>query len=234
MAKAWYEADKKDPRVLVSTSANAGGQFLMPLRVEDTRPIGAPDLVLLADGTVFVSWPEHYNQNENALWLRRISPGGSLSVPVLLAVLPAGQPKPKLARVKDNDATPAQLLLAYAIGNGDTAQIVTRLLTIAPPETVNKAKSCNCPDDDEAARGYALKGRIVSLVPARDALVVQHDEISGVLPAATTEFKTDSSVLKFATVGNDVFARVEKRGDQWWLFSARLILRPQNPSTHQP
>lgn len=233
MAKAWFEADRNDPRILVSTSPNAGEQFLMPVRVEDTQPTGAPDLVLLNDGTVFVSWPEHYNQNEVALWLRRISPGGSLSVPVLLAVLPAGQPKPKLELVKDYDATPAQLLIAYSLGEEEAAQIITRLLTIAPP--VATANPCQtCPDPDEATRGHALRGRVITFSTAHNTLTVSHGEIVGVLPSGTTEFKVDPATLKQVAANNEVFARIEKRDDEWWLFATRLLIQPQNASTPRP
>jgi len=226
LATVWFVADKNDPRVLLSVSPDAGQHFLMPQRIEDTRPVGGPDLVLLSDGTVFASWLEHYNKDETAIWLRRISPGGDLSVPVLLATLPSDHASPRLALVKDYDATPAQLLLAYTLGDGDASQIVTRLLTIPLPGTFPSANPCNCPTGDEAVRGYALKGRIVSLVPAHAALIVQHDAIPGVLPAATTEFKTDPSVLNLAAAGNEVFARIELRSTEWWLFSARLIVRP--------
>jgi len=224
IATAWFVADQRDPRVLLSVSPDGGSHFLMPLHVEDTRPIGAPDLVLLADGTVFVSWPEHADKDETALWLRRISPGGELSVPVLLATLPTDHAVPRLAVVKDYDATSAQLLLAYSLGDGEASQIVTRLLTISLP-TNAPAKPCNCPGDS-AARGYALKGRVISLNITNETLVVQHDEIPGVLPAATTAFKTDPSLLKFAATGNEVYARIEQREGQWWLFGARLIIRP--------
>jgi len=226
LATVWFVADKKDPRILLSVSPDAGAHFLMPQRIEDTRPVGAPDVVLLADGTVFASWLEHYNQDETAIWLRRISPGGDLSVPVLLATLPTAAAAPRLVSAKDYDATAAQLLLTYTLGGGDTSQIVTRLLTIPFPGTTPTANPCNCPTNEETARGYALKGRIVALSQQRGTLTIQHDEIPGVLKAATTEFKTDPSVLKLAATGNEVFARIELRGTEWWLFSARLIARP--------
>jgi hypothetical protein len=226
LAILWFVADKKDPRVLLSVSPDAGQHFLMPQRIEDTLPVGAPDLVLLNDGTIFASWLEHYNKDETAIWLRRISPGGDLSTPVLIATLPSDRTSPRLALVKDYDATSAQLLLAYSLGDGDAAQIVTRLLTVPVPGSFPTANPCNCPTGDEAARGYALRGRVVSLAPEHGTLTVQHDEVPGVLPATTTEFKTDPSTLKAASVGNEVFARIELRGTEWWLFSARLIVRP--------
>jgi hypothetical protein len=226
LATVWFVADKKDPRILLSVSPDAGAHFLMPQRIEDTRPVGAPAVVLLSDGTVFASWLEHYNKDETAIWLRRISPGGDLSVPVLLATLPTDHAVPRLVLLKDYDATAAQLLLTYTLGEADSSQIVTRLLTIPFPGTTPTANPCNCPTDDETARGYALKGRVVALSQERGTLTVQHDDIPGVLKAATTEFKTDPSVLKLAATSNEVFARIELRGSEWWLFSARLIARP--------
>ncbi|MFT3868128.1 MAG: hypothetical protein QM715_06475 [Nibricoccus sp.] len=200
----------------------------MPLRIEDGRPSGDPDLVLLADGTVFVSWPEHYNQNETALWLRRISPGGALSVPVLLTVFPEGQPGQRLALVKDFDDKPAQLLLAYAVGQGDTSQILTRLLTIDFATTANRHNPCsNCPDPEDSARGYALRGRVVSISSTGNTLVAKHGGIGEILPAGETEFKIDPVTFKDATPGGEFFARIEKRGGVWWLFSASWVVRGQ-------
>jgi len=149
IATIWFVADEKDPRVLLSVSTDAGQHFLIPQRIEDTRPTGSPDLVLLDNGTIFVSWLEHYNRDESALWLRRISPGGHLSVPVLLATAPATAhlAAPRLARVKDYDTAPAQLLLAYALGEPGASQIVTRLLTLPRPATNGTRSPCNCPDD---------------------------------------------------------------------------------------
>lgn len=226
-AKAWFDPNPKDPSVLLSLRPDSREPFLMPARIEDTRPTGKPDLVLLADGTVFVSWPEHYNQDETALWLRRISPGGSLSVPVLLAVLPAGEPSIQLALVKDFDDKPAQLLIAYTIGKDNTSQVVTRLLTVDPANNNKRANPClQCPDPDDAARGYALRGRVVALSLEHHTVTVQHDELPGILSTTITEFKVDPTVLKTAAVGNDLFARIEKRDNNWWLFSARLLVRP--------
>ena len=224
IASVCFIADARDPRVLLSFSPDGGEHFLMPLHVEDSKPVGAPDLVLLADGTIFVSWLEQADNDEISIWFRRISSNGELSVPIVLANLPTHHTAPRLALIKDYDATSAQLLLAYTLGESDTSQIITRLLTIPIPSAV-AAKPCNCPGE-EAARGYALKGRVISIIAARETLAIQHEEIPGVLAAGTTEFKTDPSLLKFATTGNEVYARIEKRDNQWWLFGARLIMRP--------
>lgn len=225
-AKAWFDPSPKDPSIQVSVQPSPRDPFLMPTRVEDSRPCGKPDLLLLKDGTVFVSWPEHYNQNEIALWLRRISPGGSLSVPALLAVLPEGHLEPHLALVKDFDDQPAQVLLAYAQGEDETAQIIVRWLTIAPATNEARHNPCvACPDPDESARGYALHGHVISFSAKDATIVVEHSEIANVLPAGTTTFKIDPALLKAATTRAELFARVEKRDSHWWLFAPSWVVR---------
>lgn len=227
-AKVWFDYNPKDPSIQLSFKPGPQEYFLMPVRVENDRPNGAPDLVLLADGTVFVSWPEHYSQNETALWLRRVSPGGLLSVPVLLAVIPECQPNLHLALVKDFDDKPAQLLLAYTIGQGETSQIATRLLTIDPATDAAHRNPCvTCPDPDESARGYALRGHVVSFSTEKSTLTLQHSEIAGVLPAGKTTFKVDPALLESSAPSKELFARVEKRANDWWLFAASWVVRAE-------
>lgn len=228
IAKAWFDPAPKDPSIQLSIKPASNENFLMPVRIEDGHPTGDPDLVLLADGTVFVSWPEHYNQNETALWLRRISPGGTLSVPALLAVIPTSQLGQCLTLLKDFDDKPAQLLLAYTIGQGETAQIATRLLTIDPAtDDIRRSPCHNCPTTDDVARGYALRGQVVSFSAEHSTLTLQHNEIVGVLPVGKTTFKVDPAILKSAAPGNELFAHVEKRGNDWWLFNASWVVRAQ-------
>lgn len=227
-AKAWFDPAPNDPSIQLSVKPASHDLFLMPVRIEDGKPCGPPSLVLLADGTVFVSWPEHYNQGETALWLRRVSPGGSLSVPVLLAVLPDPPADLRLGLAKDFDDKLAQLLLVYSVGEGETAQIVTRLLTVAPATNEPRRGPCHtCPDADEAARGHGIRGKVVSFSTDRQTLTVKHSAIEGVLSAGTTEFKVDSVALGSASAGRELFARVEKRGTDWWLFAPSWIVSAQ-------
>jgi hypothetical protein len=75
---------------------------------------------------------------------------------------------------------------------------------------------------------------VVSSSADHSTLKISHGAISGVLPAATTEFKVDPATIEQSGTGNEIFARIEKRGDDWWLFAARLIVHPETPSTHRP
>lgn len=228
VAKAWFDSTPADPSIQFSLQPDPQAQFLLPLRIEDKRPISIPDLVLLADGTAMVIWWENYNEHEVALWLRRISPGGALSVPVLITTQPSdlGWHWPQLVILKDFDAAPAKLLLAYKVGYDTSSQIVTRLLTIAPATNEARHNPCStCPDPEDSARGYALRGQVVSFSAEHNILTLLHGEISGILPAGKTEFKVDPTLLQSAATGKELFARIEKRGNDWWLFSPSWIVK---------
>lgn len=227
-AKAWIEDSSDGRRVQLSLSPDAGAHFLLPLRIDDGHPCGAPDLLLLPDGTVFAAWPEHGDSgDETRLWLRRISPGGSLSVPVLLGSCTAPSPDVRIALVNRPETGPVRLLVAYVNGAGDSATIVTRLLAVDPATNTPRKNPCNCPDDDETAAGYALRGIITALAPDHSTVSIRHNEIPDVLPEGVTEFKVEPSFFAEAKAGGEVLARTEKRGPDWWLLSPRLLVHPQ-------
>ena len=227
-AKAWYEGAACTARVLLSVSPDAGEHFLLPVQIDDSHPCGAPDLVLLSDGTVFAVWPERgLNREETLLWLRRVSPGGSLSVPVLLGSSTAASPIVQIALVNGFENGTARLLVAYVDGDGDNSHLVIRLVGIEPATQTARHNPCNCPDDDEAATGYALRGTITKLSPDHGVVSILHGEIPEVLPEGVNEFKVEASFFPQAKEGSEVYGRVEKRGDDWWLFSPRLLVRSQ-------
>ena len=53
--------------------------------------------------------------------------------------------------------------------------------------------------------------------PARD--------FAGVLLAGKTTFKVDPAILKNVAANSELFARIEKRDDSWWLFNASWVVR---------
>jgi hypothetical protein len=209
----------------------------MPLRIDDGRPISAPTLVMLADGTVFVSWLEHYNQDEAALWLRRVSRGAERSVPVLLATLPAScaATRLQLALLAEEPGSPGRLLLAYPLVSDGVSQVVTRLLSVSPPPSDTATRGCaSCPPADEAARGHALRAHIVSVQHAQSTVVIRHGGIAGVLPAGSTECHVPPELFNLVAAGSDIFARIERREKSWRLFDVRLIVSSQTGSTGRP
>lgn len=214
LAAAWFTA-ADGPRVHVSTSSSAGIQWLMPARVDDIAPLGRPSLVMLDDGATLVSWVERDDSVES-VFLRRLSPRGTLGAPVRLARAVTGHPQ--LVRVRDGGATPAQLLLA-ALSDGG---LVTHVVTLPDASLLAEADACDCDPRPEAERGYALKGRIVSIDRDASTLTLAHTGIPGVMKPAATAFKTGPDTLAAAQAGRDAFAHAERIGPDWWLFNLRL------------
>lgn len=220
VAVAWFSV-ADGPRVNVSTSSNAGGQWLMPNRVDDVSPIGRVSVVLLDDGAQLVSWVER-SAADYLILLRRVSSRGTLSVPAELVRQTDDPGHPRLTRVKDGDATPAQLLLTYAAAGKPAA----RLITLPSATQLAETDSCDCDPRPEDQRGYAIKGRIVSINPDLGTLVLAHDAVPGVLKAATTTLHAAPDLLASAQTGTRILARIERIGPDWWLFNPRTLVSP--------
>lgn len=224
LAAAWFTA-ADGARLNLSVSSSAGGQWLIPNRIDDVAPLGRPALVMLDDGGNLAAWVERDGGGES-VWLRRLSPRGTLGVPVRIAQAITG--RPRLALVKDGDTTPAQLLLACLQSPSAPADtpLVTRLITLPDAALLAGADACDCDPRPEDQRGYGLQGRIVSLDRAAGIITVAHDAIPGVMKAATTAFKAAPDLLAAAQPGRRVFARTERIGPDWWLFNLRPLAAP--------
>jgi hypothetical protein len=230
----WLTHAGKSPRLLAALSTNAGALFFLPLQIDDGRPLGRADLVMLRDGSVYITWleAERLEKNTAALWLRRVSPGGALSVPVRLATgvsaTPAG--RPRVALLKDYDTAPAQLLVAHTQETDGIRQIVTQLLTLPPAESFSRDRGClSCPADDIARPGHPLLGKITRLLPESSEVIVAHAEIPGILPAGDTRFRCDETTWPALRGITRLSARIEKRGGHWWLFDIHALLTPGHP-----
>jgi hypothetical protein len=84
----WFTAADNEARVLARVSADAGKTFGPVARVDLGRPQGRVDGVMLADGTLVMSWLEMTGQEggkEGGIYLRMLSPTGELSAPRLVA-----------------------------------------------------------------------------------------------------------------------------------------------------
>jgi hypothetical protein len=232
IAAAWFTA-AGDARINLSTSSNAGVQWLAPNRVDDIAPVGRAGLVMLDDVSQLVSWVERV-KNDNVILLRRVSPRGSLDVPVQLGRT-TEQAIPRLARVKDGDSTPAQLLLVHVQPDStaptSNAQpsiaLVTRLITLPDASHLAEDDPCGCDPRPDEERGFALKGRIVAVDLEHGTLTVRHDDIPGLMKSAATVFKAEADVLHAARPDQVIFARIERKGANWSIFSVHtLVLRP--------
>jgi hypothetical protein len=221
----WFTAAGGEPRVLASVTPDAGARFLQPLRLDHGHPLGRVDTVMLADGSVLATWLEGAG-DQPGLWLRRVTPGFEPGQAVrLVALNPAHLAGfPRITLVKDYDATPARLAVVFT-GDDPAATLHTRLVTLPDLSTLAGRKPClPCDEDDaQAVRGFPMKGRIVSVVKERGSLIVQHNEIPGVMRAMTMELQADPDVLAAAAPNRELLARIERRGKSWWIFGVKWL-----------
>lgn len=218
---AWFTLANDQPAVYAATSATGGQPFLMPARIDDGKPLGQVSTVQLQDGTAFVSWVESESPSSpTAIWLRRIAPDGALSVPVRLATTSAARLSgtPRLAMLKDFDATAAELVLAHTLVDGGVAHLSTRLITVMAAEP-DRNPCALCPPEE--TRGSPVHGYIQSIDTKAGTAKVRHDDIPGVMPAMTMRFRVAPEELTKLQTNAEIFGRIERRGDGWWLFAVR-------------
>jgi hypothetical protein len=88
LGAVWFTGADGKPQVLAKLSADAGKTFGPSVRLDLGRPQGRVDSVLLADGTLAVTWLEMADlkaKTEGGIYLRTLSPAGLRSEPRLLA-----------------------------------------------------------------------------------------------------------------------------------------------------
>lgn len=83
-AAAWFTAANEQQRVYVAFSEDGGATFGAPLRVDDGKPVGRVDVVLLDENTAVVSWLEQ-TANGGEIRARRVPRNGQRSPAVKIA-----------------------------------------------------------------------------------------------------------------------------------------------------
>lgn len=235
VSAAWFTAADNEPRVLVSSSPSAGEIYTMPSRVDLGHALGRVDTLILRDGAQLVSWLEGPGDDDSqpaGLYLRRYASFGATLAP---AMITASKSKalvsgfPRMALLKDYDATAAQLVVAFTRDNGDTSQVETLLVTLPDAAVLAAAdSSCGCAPTGEELVGYPIRGKITAVAADHGTLKLQHVALPGVLRAGEREFKAAPEVLASlqASPGREALARVEQRSDGWWIFDVRLLGAP--------
>ncbi|HRI83520.1 MAG TPA: hypothetical protein PLF88_13835, partial [Opitutaceae bacterium] len=210
-------------------SPDAGARWLLPQRLDLGDPLGRVDTVQLHDGSRLVTWLEAAGEKEAGIYLRHLSAADEIGPPVLLASSTTARASgfPRLALVKDYDATPAQLLLAYTEDREPSA-MQTRLLTLPTLSALAGRKPClPCDEDDaNAVRGYAMKGVVSQVQPSRKLIWVRIEEIPGVMRATSLACRAEPALFEQLQPDQPVLGRIEKRGRDWWLFNVKLLGEP--------
>jgi hypothetical protein len=84
VAVAWFAAPVDKPRVTVAFSTDSGATFGPPVAVDDGRPLGRVDVVLLGGGAALVAWLEQVEASAS-LRVRRIRADGGRGDAVTVA-----------------------------------------------------------------------------------------------------------------------------------------------------
>lgn len=225
VAAAWYTAAESVPQVLVSYSPDAADRWLGAVRVDQGKPAGHPDVVLLRDGAVLVVWV----QSDGSLWLRRISPEYTLGV--LMPLAPAASvdvrsmPRAALRRDYAGGRSSAEVIVAYT-GAGKSAGIRSLRVTIPEGDLVAEERNCDCAPRPEDLQGFAIHGAITGVDAKHHSVQAIHDEVPGALEAGVHVFAVTAAEFGAMRRGVRFAGRVDWRDGAWRLFAIRELGEP--------
>lgn len=87
---AWFTAADEQPRVRAAFSSDGGRTFSDPIAIDEGRPAGRVDAVLLGDGSAAVVWLER-TADGTPILARRILPDGTRGAPVAIGLSTDGR-----------------------------------------------------------------------------------------------------------------------------------------------
>ena len=221
VAAAWFTAADNDPRVQVSISPDAGGRFLMPIRVDESKPAGRVSTILLHDSAILVTWVDA----AGALRLRRTTPDFVASQSLALTTAADGKVKgfPRAALWRDymGGTSSARIFVAYT---AETAPELRTLLIDVPEGALFAAEqNCDCGPTPEELAGFSIRGTIDAALAVTGKVRVKHFEVPGIFAEGPREFRVDAKTLAVSQPGRQFLARIEKRNGEWWLLDPRFV-----------
>jgi hypothetical protein len=100
---AWFTAANDQPRLKLAFSDDSGASFAAPIAIDDGRPVGWPDVVMLEDGTALVSWLERRGEGMGEVLVRRVTTGRAPGPPLAVSQAVSGRATgvPHMARAGD-------------------------------------------------------------------------------------------------------------------------------------
>jgi hypothetical protein len=84
VAVAWFTAANDAPRVNVAFSTDAGASFGRAVQLDEEKPLGRVQVLMLADGSALVCWLERTGKG-GAIKARRVRHDGSMDPPIVVA-----------------------------------------------------------------------------------------------------------------------------------------------------
>jgi hypothetical protein len=104
--------------------------------------------------------------------------------------------------------------------------VETLLVTLPDAATLSAAdNACNCPGSGaDLGNGFPVRGKVVAISSDRGVVRLQHAAIPGLLRRGEDEFSGAPELIAAVKPGQEVLARIEVRGDAWWIFDVRRLL----------
>lgn len=129
VAVAWFTGARDTARVNVAFSSDAGATFSPPVRVDDGNPAGRVDVEFDETGAALVTWLERVGDAGAEVRLRRITPAGVSSPPIVVASSAAARSSgfPRMVR------NGKELIFAWT-QPGDTARVRMAVASLPLPE----------------------------------------------------------------------------------------------------
>lgn len=82
-----------------------------------------------------------------------------------------------------------------------------------------------------APAGHPLRGVVVGVIADKQALLVKHEEIPGVMKAMTMLLKTDAATLAAAKKDQAITATLVRKDDGWWIENVAAEPVPTPPAS---
>lgn len=215
---AWYTAADGEPRILISSTPDAGLRWTAAARVDLGRPLGTPDLLMVEDASHFVLWEEAAGDDPSlqaGYYLRRYSSAGGTIAPFRLPQIAAGL-KPRLLALSDS------VLVALFVDKiSGQPRAAYRLVLPSKAQLAELDSGCNC--SGSSLPGFAIKGRVLEMHPKTSSLLLSHDAIPGLMRAGQLEVRVDAATFARLRENRRLLARVLRHAGGWDLQEVRVL-----------
>lgn len=97
------------------------------------------------------------------------------------------------------------------------ARLAALVLACLAPVAVVAAQPDAAPAEKAAPKFYPLTGIVVDVLADKQALLVKHDEIPGVMRAMTMMFRVEAGVLTQVKKGDAIRAQMGRNDEGKWI-----------------
>ncbi len=105
-------------------------------------------------------------------------------------------------------------------------RLVCLLLAIVTPALAHPASEQTPPEEKAAAPLHPLTGVVVDVMTGRQALLVKHDEIPGVMRAMTMMFRVEPEVLAAVKKGDAIKGMMGRDEQNRWILREVEVVAP--------